>query len=299
MTVNDGGVGFIGLGAMGSLMSANLVAAGHDLSVYDAAGTVGRAPSGSHAAESSWEVAGMVETVLFSLPDGDVVNDVLEEILTAPDRKTDTIVDLSTIGVAAAEAAARKAATGGIDYLDAPVSGGVSGAKAASLSLMASGPRVLFDRLEPILKAMAAKCFYVGDRQGQGQAMKLTNNILAATATAATSEAVLFGLSHDLTMEMILNILNVSTGGSHSSENRFPNTVLTGSFDSGFSAALMRKDTGLYKDRAMEINKIGSIGSLVADLWAEMSDSMPEADSSSMYEYIAHRLDSIVSDHSD
>jgi len=283
-------LGFIGLGAMGGPMSANMASAGHALTVYDAAGTAARAPEGSRAAESSWEVAAQATTVLLSLPDGDVVNAVVDEVLSAPERVVETVVDLSTIGISAAEAVAVKLETAGVAYLDAPVSGGVSGATAASLALMAAGSRETFERLDPVLASIAKNRFHVGERPGQGQATKLLNNFLSGTATAATSEAVLFGLRHELDMATILDVLNASSGRNTATSGKFPQTVLTRTFDGGFAAALMAKDVRLFRERSEEIGQLGTVGATVAGLWAEMSEAMPGADSMRMYEYLEQQL---------
>jgi 3-hydroxyisobutyrate dehydrogenase-like beta-hydroxyacid dehydrogenase len=283
-------LGFIGLGAMGGPMSANMASAGHAMTVYDAAGTAARAPAGSQAAESSWEVAAQASTVLLSLPDGEIVNAVVDELLSAPDRVVETVVDLSTIGISAAEAVAAKLEAAGVGYLDAPVSGGVSGATAGSLALMAAGSRETFERLDPVLASIAKNRFHVGERPGQGQATKLLNNFLSGTATAATSEAVLFGLRHDLEMATILDVLNASSGRNTATSGKFPQTVLTRSFDGGFAAALMAKDVRLFRERSEEIDQLGTMGATVAGLWAEMSEAMPGADSMRMYEYLEQKL---------
>ena len=283
-------LGFIGLGAMGGPMSANMASAGHALTVYDAAGTAARAPEGSRAAESSWEVAAQASTVLLSLPDGDVVNAVVDEVLSAPERVVETVVDLSTIGISAAEAVAAKLEAADVAYLDAPVSGGVSGATAGSLALMAAGSRETFERLDPVLASIAKNRFHVGERPGQGQATKLLNNFLSGTATAATSEAVLFGLRHELDMATILDVLNASSGRNTATSGKFQQTVLTRTFDGGFAAALMAKDVRLFRERSEEIGQLGTVGATVAGLWAEMSEAMPGADSMRMYEYLEQQL---------
>ena len=134
-------VGFIGLGNMGRPMADHLAAAGHRLRVYDAAGTAERAPEGAAAASSVAHVAAAADPVLLSLPDGNAVRGVVDEIRESANSVTHTIVDTSTIGIAAARSIGRTLLDDGIEYVDAPVSGGVSGARAATLAMMFAAPR--------------------------------------------------------------------------------------------------------------------------------------------------------------
>ena len=104
-----------------------------------------------------------------------------------------------------------------------------------------------------LLESFTGNVFHVGDRAGQGQAMKLANNFLSATALAATSEAVAFGVAHGLDMATMIDVLNVSTGRNSATTDKFPNRILTGSYDAGFSTAHMTKDVGLFVDGAGEV----------------------------------------------
>ncbi|MDA0704758.1 MAG: NAD(P)-dependent oxidoreductase [Proteobacteria bacterium] len=218
-------VGFVGLGNMGGPMAANLAAAGTSLLVYDKAGTAERAPEGAEIAQSLGEIARRAGTVLLSLPAGAAVAAVAAEIAAADPRGTGTVIDTSTIGVAAAAKVGEILARAGIVYLDAPVSGGVAGVRAGTIAVMASGPVEAFEAARPLLSAMAANLFHVGTRQGQGQAMKLANNFLSGVAMAATSEAVRFGETQGLDMKTMLDVLNVSTGRNTATSDKFPNRV--------------------------------------------------------------------------
>ncbi len=293
MTRNAGSsadrIGFIGLGNMGRPMSNNLARAGCDLVVYDVAGTQDRAPAGAQAASDVAQVAAAATTVLLSLPDGDAVHAVVRAIAARSPRVTGAVVDLSTIGIEAAQETARLLDAEGIAYLDAPVSGGVAGAAAASLALMAAGARADFDRLDPLLAHIAANRFHVGDTPGQGQAMKLLNNFLSATASAATSEATLFGARHGLALSTMLDVLNASSGRNTATSDKFPRAVLPGTFDLGFAATLMAKDARLYREGVEAAGTPAAIAQVVAALCAEMADAMPDADFSQIYEFIGRR----------
>ncbi len=279
-------VGFIGLGNMGRPMSANLLAAGCELIVYDAAGTAARAPEGASRAASVAEVATEAEPVFLSLPDGPAVLSVCEEIVTAAPCTTRTVVDLSTIGIEAAEGAGRLLDAAGIEYVDSPVSGGVQGARAATLAVMSAGAPGALARVEELLKPIGSSRFVVGSEPGQAQAMKLLNNFLSAVATLATSEAIRFGERRGLDMQLMLDVLNASSGRNRATEDKFPRCVLTGTFDNGFTARLLAKDVGLYYHAARQAESPASVAELVSEIWAAMAREAPDADTTRMYEFV-------------
>ena len=166
--------GFIGLGNMGRPMAENLAAAGHRLCVHDAAGTGERAPEGATSVNSVVHVAAVADPILLSLPDGAAVRSVVDQIRESPNAVTHTIVDTSTIGIAAARSIGRTLVDDGFEYVDAPVSGGVAGARAATLAIMFAGSSAAHNRLAPLLGALGRHLVYVGRRPGQGQAMKVS-----------------------------------------------------------------------------------------------------------------------------
>ena len=235
-------VGFVGLGNMGRPMATHVAAAGFPLVCFDAAGTDERLPSGANAADDVAVVVAGADTVLLSLPDGAVVARVVDEIVAAPSRRVTTVIDLSTVGPAAAETAATRLAACGVMYVDGPVSGGTAGARARTISLMFGGPVEVLAAHRTLLDAFAGNVFHVGERAGQGQAMKLLNNVLSAAALAATSEALAFGVAQGLDPATMLAVLNVSTGRNSATVDKFPNRILTGTYDAGFHTALMAKD---------------------------------------------------------
>ena len=154
-------VGFIGIGNMGQPISKNLSSAGYDIIGYDLAGTKERIPKGAKSARSSEDVAKQSELILLSLPDGNVVQEVVGEVLEASDRKTTTIIDLSTSGVEAARNATPRCQKAEMEFYDAPVSGGVSGAIDKSISIMFAGPNKEFQILKPLLETIG-RPFLVG-----------------------------------------------------------------------------------------------------------------------------------------
>lgn len=281
--------GFVGLGNMGGPMAANLARSGAELVVFDKAGSAARAPAGAHAARSLADVVAEAGTVFLSLPDGAVVLDVLAEMAGTPGRVTRTVVDLSTVGIEAARKASGLAREAGLAYVDAPVSGGRSGAVEATISVMWAGPAELLESIRPALEAMAQHVFHVGTDAGQGQALKLLNNFLSATATAATAEALLFGVSQGLDMRTVLDVVNVSTGRSHASADKYVKRVLTGTFDSGFGTSLMAKDVRLFAEAAAAAGTANDLGTTVRVLWDAMEAHAPGGDHTEIFTFLRDR----------
>jgi 3-hydroxyisobutyrate dehydrogenase-like beta-hydroxyacid dehydrogenase len=241
-------IGFIGLGNMGAHMARRLLEAGHKVIVYDtrqeAIGNL--AARGAIAARSPAEVADAAETVMASLPTPDVVL----AVVTGPGgviegRKVRRFVDLSTTGAVMAKRIFESLSARNIVQLDSPVSGGVRGAELGTLALMVSGPRAEIAAVEQALKVIG-RLFVVGERPGLGQTMKLVNNVLSATAMAATSEALVTGVKAGLDPQQMLEVINAGTGRNTATEDKFAKAVLPGTFDLGFAAALMLKDVKLF-----------------------------------------------------
>lgn len=279
-------IGFIGLGNMGAPMAANVMAAGYDLCTFDLAGTKARAPKGAEIAADVGDVARACKTVLLSLPDGKAVNEVAKQVTAASQCVASAIVDHSTIGVDAAQNVHRILATANITYLDAPVSGGTLGASQGTLALMASGERLLFDQLDPILAAFATKRFYIGTKPGQGQAMKLLNNFLSATAMTATSEAVAFGESLGLKPKIMIDVFNASSGQNTATSDKFPRRILTEKFDAGFTIDLLSKDVNLYLQEMAKGRNQDTIAKIIGGVLDDMMSEMPGADFTQIYSFI-------------
>jgi 3-hydroxyisobutyrate dehydrogenase len=284
--MNENTVGFVGLGNMGAPMAANLADAGWPLVVHDAAGSRERAPAQASVAESVAELVAQAPVVLLSLPDSAVVDAVSDTILSAPSVITKRVVDTSTIGIAEARRIHGKLAAAGIEYVDAPVSGGVAGARAGSVSIMVSAPGASFEELRPMLESFTGNIFHVGTKPGQGQAMKLLNNFLSGTAMAATSEAVAFGDSQGLDMATMLDVLNVSTGRNTATSDKFVNRILTESYDAGFNCTQMNKDLGLYRDGLAASGGAHPVSGAVAGIWQRFLEESADADITRIYPFI-------------
>jgi 3-hydroxyisobutyrate dehydrogenase-like beta-hydroxyacid dehydrogenase len=240
-------IGFIGLGQMGFHMARRLVEAGHRVMVFDVRSeAIDRLTAlGAQAAASPRAMADEVETVMVSLPTPDVVLTVA----TGPDgviegRRVRRFVDLSTTGAVMAKRIFAALAAKNIVQIDCPVSGGVTGAAKGTLALMVSGPREEVRAIEPLLPAIG-RTFFIGERPGAGQTMKLCNNFLSAAAMTATSEAMVMGVKAGLDPRIMLDVINAGTGRNTATEDKFGRVVLPRAFNLGFTVGLMNKDLKL------------------------------------------------------
>jgi len=266
----DARIGFVGLGAMGAPISEAIAAGGHALVVHDrdARALEAAVAAGAVAAPSARAVADAAEVVFVSLPTPDVVLEVAcGDGGLAGGGAMHTYVDLSTTGAVVAAEVAAKLASQGIDVLDAPVSGGVAGARARTLAVIAAGEPHVFERMRPLLELFGGNVFHVGDAPGQGQTAKLLNNLLSATATAITSEAVTMGLAAGLDPATLLGVFNAGTGRNMATAQKFPAHVLTRRFDSGFRLELMAKDLELCMAEARGRHVPMLLGGLVQQIW--------------------------------
>jgi 3-hydroxyisobutyrate dehydrogenase len=278
-------VGVVGLGNMGSALAANLVGSDHDVLTHDLAGPE-RSPAGATFVPGVAEVARGADVVVLSLPDGSVSERVAGEIAGTGGRRATHVVDTSTIGVAAARSIDALLVEAGMAYVDAPVSGGVAGARARTLTVMVAGPAAACAAVESVLAGLSDRRRRVGDRPGMAQALKLANNFLSATTLAATSEAVAFGLSVGLDMATMLEVLDASSGRSGATDDKFPNHVLTGSYAAGFANSLMAKDLRLYVGAVAAQGAPSVLGHVTADVWGRFAAAEPGVDFTRIYPFI-------------
>ena len=282
-------VGFVGVGNMGFPMAGRLVDAGYEVVAYDinedALGAISN--KGAKAAKSAADVASQVETVFVSLPKPEHVHAVaFGEGGVCEGTKRRFFVDLSTTGPQAAAKNAAGLAEHGISAIDAPVSGGVAGAENGTLAVMVSGPKADCDALQPIFEVIG-KYFYVSDTPGHGQMMKIINNLLSATATAATCEAVVLGKKAGLDPHVMIDIINASSGRSTASEQKFPRSILPGTYDYGFAMGLMSKDVNLCLSEAEAMNFPMFIGKAVQQMWLHgVAQGGPDEDFTNLFRYI-------------
>jgi 3-hydroxyisobutyrate dehydrogenase-like beta-hydroxyacid dehydrogenase len=262
-------IGFIGLGNMGGPMSRRLVEAGHQLTVFDTrADAMERLTKiGAVAARSPAEVADRVETVMTSLPSLDVGLKVAtgdNGIIRG--NRVRRYVDLSTTGSRAAIKTAEILKERNIVQIDCPVSGGVAGAEKGTLAVMVSGPKEEIEHVRPALEVFG-KVFVCGDKPGLAQSMKLANNFLSATGMAASSEAIAMGVKAGLDPSLMCDVINAGSGMNTATTQKFPRSVLPGTFDYGFGMALMVKDVRLFLAEAESFGIPIEVAQAVGRLW--------------------------------
>jgi 3-hydroxyisobutyrate dehydrogenase-like beta-hydroxyacid dehydrogenase len=262
-------IGFIGLGNMGFPMARRLVEAKHQLTVFDTRKEVVDkfVAMGAQAASSPKDVADRVETVMASLPS---LQASLEVATGAggviEGKRVKRFIDLSTVGSQMAVRIHSILAERNIVQLDGPVSGGVGGAEKGTLAVMVSGPKADFETVKPALEVIG-KVFFIGEKPGSGQTMKLANNFLSATAMVATSEAVVMGVKSGLDPKVMVDVINAGSGLNTASRDKFPRAVLPRSFDFGFATGLMVKDVRLCLDEMKSLGLKMEVAEAVGRLW--------------------------------
>jgi 3-hydroxyisobutyrate dehydrogenase-like beta-hydroxyacid dehydrogenase len=273
-------LGFVGVGRMGALMAPRLLSAGRKLCVYDVSpeAVAAMTSAGAQAAGSAAQLADVAETIFLSLPNPEIVQQVaLGRGGVIEGKRVRRVVDFSTIGPRMAGSVAKALAERGVAYVDAPVSGGLKGAREGTLAVMVACPAAVYAEVEPVLKTFG-KVFHLGEVPGQAQTMKLANNLLAAAAIALSSEAMVMGVKAGLNPRVMLDVINVSTGRNSATQDKFPRAILPGTFDFGFATGLSYKDVRLCIDEAEALGVPMVVGAAVREFLA-VTQAMYGADS--------------------
>ncbi len=282
-------VGVVGLGNMGLGMAATLARKGFKVIGYDI----------SDARRTAIEAAGVTfvpaladvlrnaDALVFSLPlarDVEAVVTAENGLLTRTDRKV-VVIDTSTSDPGTTRRLAGRLAEAGHALLDAPVSGGPSGAAEGTLTMMVGGTEADYALAEPVLNAMSARAPHVGP-SGAGNIVKLVNNLLVAAHLVTTGEAMRLSEAAGLSAEEAIKVVNTATGRSAISEVMVPRWILSNTFDSGFAAGLMRKDVRLAMELAAESGVDLPLSTHVAHIWKTTSELIPDhADFTRMADY--------------
>jgi len=261
-------VAVIGLGNMGGPMAANLVKAGHEVTGFD---PVAALPEGVRAAPSAAEAARGAEAVVLMLPDGSVVRKVTAEVLPAL-AKGALLIDCSTIDVDSARAVAADASGSGVLALDAPVSGGVAGATAGTLTFMVGGADEAFERARPLLESMGRKAVHCGPA-GNGQAAKICNNMILGATMIATCETIALADRLGLGRQKLYDVVSTSSGASWSLTSYCPApgvgpiSPADNDYRPGFASELMLKDLTLAQKAAEAAGADTPMGALARELY--------------------------------
>ena len=284
-------IAFIGLGNLGAPMAENLLKAGYALSVYDlSAEAIQRLQqAGASVADSPKEAASNAQVVISMLPAGQHVHSVYlgDNGLLAELPKGTLVIDSSTIAAADARVVAEAASKLGIDFLDAPVSGGTGGAIAGSLTFIVGGNDDAFAKAEPILAVMGKNIFHAGDH-GAGQVAKICNNMLLGILMAGTAEAINLGVKNGLDPKVLSDIMLQSSGRNWTLEvyNPYPqvmeNVPSSNGYKGGFMSKLMQKDLNLAMQTAKDTDVETPMGAKATELYAEHTIENGDKDFSSI-----------------
>ena len=290
-------IGFAGLGHMGTPMANRLAAAGHRLRVYDIA-PAARARherlDGVAVVNHVAEIADGADVVILMLPDSAVVTQVLlADGLLGHVAPSAVVVDMSSSEPGRTRELARVAADRGVTLVDAPVSGGVAGARNGSLTIMVGGPASVLDRLRPVLEVLGSQVMHAGDIVGAGHAVKALNNLMSAAHLLASSEALLAGRQFGLDPEVMLSIVNSSSGRSGSTQLKWPKYILPEAYDSGFGLRLMLKDMRIALQLEQEAGVPALLGQAAVAAWAAAAEDLPPAaDHTEIARWLAARIES-------
>jgi 3-hydroxyisobutyrate dehydrogenase len=283
------GVALIGLGKMGVPMAFRLAQAGYAVRGYDASSAARArfpATAGVAVTDDIGQAIGGARAVITMLPDGKIVRSVVDAIRPRLARGT-VVIDMSSSEPLGTRALGDALAAAGIRFIDAPVSGGVKRAADGTLAIMAGGDPAVIDRVAPMLAAMGRSIFRTGPL-GSGHAMKALNNYVSGAGLIAALEALRVGCAFGLDPSLIVDVLNASTGKNNSTENKLKQFVLSESFASGFSLALMAKDIRTAEDLAAALGLSTPLAERVADLWDEAARALgPNADHTEIGRHLA------------
>lgn len=272
-------IGFIGLGNMGLPMAINLVNAGHALRVFDTipAQLDKAASEGMTTCPSASEVCEDADFVITMLPNGDIVKSVFEEIVPACGQGT-VIIDSSTIDVSSAKTVHAQAAAAGLGCLDAPVSGGIGGAAAGTLTFMVGGPKDSFEKAHTILDVMGGRLVHCGEG-GAGQSAKICNNMLLGISMIGACEAFTLADQLGLDRQSLFDVVSTSSGFCWSVNTYCPvpgvgpESPADNNYQPGFAAALMLKDLDLSQQAASEGNVPTPMGHHATQIYQSMVDA--------------------------
>ena len=261
-------IGFIGLGNMGAPMAANLAEAGHEVVGYD---TAAHAPAGVIDAASAAEAVRGAEVIITMLPNGAILRSVADQVIPAMQPGA-VFCDCSTVDVDSARAVADQARAAGLGALDAPVSGGIGGAQAGSLTFMVGGDDASFALVLPLFEVMGQKIVHCGP-SGAGQAAKICNNMILGATMVVTCEAFALADRLGLDRQKMFDVVSTSSGYSWSM-NAYcpapgigPNSPADNDYRPGFASELMLKDLDLARKAAVSVKAATPIGSLARDLY--------------------------------
>jgi 3-hydroxyisobutyrate dehydrogenase len=268
-------VGFIGIGKMGLPMASRIAAHGYPLHAYDISAAATKEFSSrvidAQVAKTLAEIGRSCNVVILMLPDSNVVNRVLfgeKDSLAAHLSRGSIVIDMSSSNPSLTREIGPQMKEAGVDFMDAPVSGGVKRAIDGSLTIMVGGDVEVIDRVRPLLLTMGKVIIETG-MLGSGHAMKALNNYVSAAGLLAACEALKVGTDFGIAPDKIIAVLNASTGKNNSTENKMMQFIVSKQFNSGFSLGLMRKDIGIATDLSRRLGSKTLLGEALLKSWAD------------------------------
>jgi 3-hydroxyisobutyrate dehydrogenase-like beta-hydroxyacid dehydrogenase len=279
--------GFIGIGHMGGAIARRLLDAGHALTVYDRDGKACEAFAelGASVAASPQALADKCTVAFLCLPSIEASREVAAQM--AGGKALRCVVETSTVGPASVREMAALMQAHNIDVIDAPVSGGPSGARAGTLSLMHAGRPDPVARVMPLLSAISSRMFNVGSEPGLAQVCKLVNNAISAAGMVAACEATVLGVKAGLDASTLLAAINAGSGRNAATLDKFPKSILTGTFDFGGPLGLMLKDLSLFIEQAKAFGIHNLMAPATLAAWEEaVRRSGPDADYTTLINYM-------------
>jgi len=267
-------IGFIGLGNMGAPMAANLAKAGHEVYGYD---TADISVEGVTSVSDVSKAATDMDAVITMLPNGSILENVYAEIVSLG-KPGALYLDCSTVDMTSATAAHKKATDAKLLSIDAPVSGGIGGATAGTLTFMVGGSAEAFKQVTPLLDVMGQRIVHCGDG-GAGQAAKICNNMLLGISMIGTCEAFALGEKLGLDKEKLFEVMSTSSGSCWSVNTYCPvpgvgpESPADNNYTPGFAAELMLKDLLLSQSAAEQVDASTPMGSKASDLYKQFVET--------------------------
>lgn len=296
MTTKEDVIGFVGIGAMGTPMAGNLARAGYKLVVFDVDAARSAALAASHAvtvAKNLAELGSAANIIITMLPDGKAVrtalcgrDDGFRDCVLERAQKNALIIDMSSSSPMGTRELGALMEKRHLQFIDAPVSNGVKGAVAATLSIMAGGDRAVFERVKPLLEKLGSQLYHAGPL-GAGHAIKALNNYVSAAGLIAACEAMHAGKAFGIDPAVAVDIINTSSGMNNTTKNKCRQYMLSGAYNAGFSTGLMAKDVRTALDIAEAMQTSTLFARPTADAWNAMEKKMGFlADHTEMHKFL-------------
>jgi len=296
MDTTSGKIGFVGIGAMGTPMAANLAKAGYKLVIYDIDSRRAADFASIHEVEVAPNLAELgtrCGTVITMLPDDKAVHRVLcgekdnvQNCAVANLKVGSTVIDMSSSSPVSTRELGRLFEARGVKFIDAPVSGGVKRAATAELAIMVGGDAAVLEACRPIFEKLGNQIFHAGPL-GAGHAIKALNNYVSAAGLVAACEAVIVGKRFGLLPNVIVDILNASSGMNNTTKVKMKQFMLSGAFNAGFTTGLMAKDLRTALEVAREMHGPSRLAEHCTRIWNDAEQALGSAaDHTAIFKYL-------------